>query len=76
MHLLICFGEDKYLLTLPGFLLICLNSAQSHHLKLMARALLAQPKVLNLSARSDRRLLLQAEHPNLPVSQMPHTSHG
>lgn len=55
MHLLICLGEDKYLLTLPGFFLICLNSAQCHHLKLKARALLTQPEVLNLSARRDWR---------------------
>lgn len=34
MQLLICLGEDKYLLTLLGFSLICLNSAHCHHLKL------------------------------------------
>lgn len=51
MHLLICLGEDKYLLMLPGFVLICLNSAQRCHLKLTARGLLTQPKVLNLRAR-------------------------
>lgn len=55
MHLLICLGEDKYLLTLPGFFLICPNSAQCHHLELTARALPAQPEVLNLSARCDWR---------------------
>ena len=54
-HLLICLGEDKYLLMLPGFVLICLNSAQCHDSKLAARALLTQPKVLNLSARCDWR---------------------
>lgn len=54
-HLLICLGEDKYLLMLPGFVLIYLNSAQRHHLKLTARALLTQPWVLNLSARCDWR---------------------
>lgn len=55
MHLLICLGKDKYLLTLPGFVLICLNSAQCHRLKLPARALLTQPQVLNLGARYDWR---------------------
>lgn len=66
MHLLICRAEDKYLLMLPGFMLICLNSALCHHSKLMARALLAQSKVLSLSAC--RAWRLEAEHPNLSVS--------
>lgn len=67
MHLLICRAEDKYLLMLPGFILICLNSSLYHHLKWTARALLKQPKVLSLSACSAWRL--EAEHSNLSVSQ-------
>lgn len=55
MHLLICLGEDKYLLMLPGIVLICLNSAQRHYSKLTTRALLTQPQVLNLSAHCDWR---------------------
>lgn len=69
MHLLICLGEDKYLLTLLGFSLICLNSPHCHHLKLHNLKLLIW---MHAVTKGQAASTLHAQCPHLSMLE----SHG
>lgn len=67
MHLLIFWAEDKYLLMLPGFILICLNSALCHpSLEANGQSSAYTTQSAQFCVRLTWRL--EAEHPNLSVS--------